>query len=236
MRSLSARTLREMEQLAGLEYAVARGDLTNSQALAEARAQGLPEKQLDVFLPGVARRVVRPTMRQVEPITHARAVELCLDFSEKLGFPVRLDWEASTTRLEIDAERATELVVPGGVVRAPGITEDALGLMVSHEVGHRTLRTRDESRADYWAARHGLRMLWPSDDRTAFANRAIDAALTTLMFCGQGTNESLDASAPVPESVRIPLGGYPTLQDRYSLYRAGIDAAPMPKVVRERWR
>ena len=40
------------------------------------------------------------------------------------------------------------------------MTPDALALILAHERGHRTLRSKNEARADYWSTRYGARKLW----------------------------------------------------------------------------
>src|SRR5262249_3184781 len=115
-------------------------------------------------------------------MTFEEASRVCVEASERLGFPFKLDWASSSERLEIDVHDATELVIPGGVARSQGMTPDSFALVLAHERGHRVLETMDEARADYWAARYGARMLWPDLSHDELLRKGFLAAYSILSY------------------------------------------------------
>ena len=163
-------------------------------------------------------------------MTREEALDVCSRASARLGFPFVLDWESRSSRIEVDPKEATEVVVPGGLVREPGITPDALALILAHERGHRLLRTKNEARADYWAARYGVRMLWPEAAHGELLERGFLAAYAVCCFVGQDTVQPLRLLTDDSPHVTIQISGYPTLQSRWELFKAGLLGRDMPPV------
>lgn len=167
----------------------------------------------------------RPTMSQAE------AQALCDLATQRLGFPFVLDWATDSQRIEVDVKRATHVRVPGGLARAPGMTPDALALIMAHERGHRVLRSKNEARADYWSARYGARKLWPDLPPEELRRKCFLAAYAVLAYVGGTETEPLQLLTGDKPTVVMKMSGYPTLQSRWELFKAGILERPMPPVV-----
>ena len=260
---MSASQWDQLEVLARLEYAVKRGmprDAALAEARQEGIPENLldtlvrpPGRTGTTLIGGVTVRTApEPSSTPPEtptntllrtlpfsarlarpPMTMEEALAVCSHASRQLGFPFVLDWAADSTRIEVDAKHATEVVVPGGVVRTPGMTPDALALILAHERGHRLLESKNEARADYWAARYGARMLWPEASHDVLLERGFLAAYAVCCFVGQDSTQSLLLLTDDNPHVTVQLSGYPTLQSRWELFKAGLLAREMPPVTDE---
>ncbi len=163
-------------------------------------------------------------------LTFEQAAVVCAHAGKHFGFPFILDWDSDSTRIEVDVKDGELVMVPGGLVRAPGMTADALALILAHERGHRVLESKNEARADFWAARYGVRMLWPDASHDELLRRGFLAAYAVCCFVGEGSTQPLQLLTDDDPKVTVTLSGYPTLQGRWELFKAGLLERDMPPV------
>jgi hypothetical protein len=160
-------------------------------------------------------------------VTDDEASRLVTRARRKLGVDFRLEWENPSQA--IFHVKGKPIVVPRGLVQAAGMTADGLALILAHEAAHAKGHGR-EGPADYWAVRRGLRELW---GKTAFSGsaprRPLLAAFSALR--SQFT-EDFEVRAPGRPEIVVQATGYPTLQSRWEIFKAGIVGRNMPRVTR----
>jgi len=154
-------------------------------------------------------------------LTKAQASVVVKHASKRLGVDFRLKWDSNSKSIWYDKGKPT--TVPRGMVRQRGMTADGLALILAHETGHDRGK-RKEADADYWAARHGLRKLW---GRKGFTKkRALEAAYSVLT---SQFSQPFNVKSR-KRKIELHATGYPTVQSRWDLYKAGIDKRKKPKV------
>ncbi len=160
---------------------------------------------------------------QGAPITKAQASELLDRAVRTLGVDFRLAWSSTSTRIEY--KKGKPVTVNRGLVQLPGMTLDGLALILAHEAAHSMWK--DESRADYWASRKGLRKLWGKAGYNK--RRALHAGVSALksQFSGIFDLNNLDH-----HTIEINGSGYPTLQSRWDIYKRGTLGHKRPRVGR----
>lgn len=148
-----------------------------------------------------------------------------------------VDWaQAFARRWEKD-----QLIVYGGVARIPGMTEDALALVLCHEVGHLYGRSpfgdshnqlSVEGQADYWATSHCFEKIIPVLEISDFSlrDRGIKASLIITSYFASNRNlpppqiETPDGSI-AEETLKI----HPSPQCRLDTLIRGLDQELRPE-------
>ena len=99
--------------------------------------------------------------------------------------------------------------------------------------GHHVADLGAAARADYEATRWNLRRLLPDLDEETFFRQSMLGAYGLMLLLSAGTaTEPLHLRSPDDAKIRMNPGGYPTLQSRWDLMKAGIVGAPMPEFER----
>jgi hypothetical protein len=139
--------------------------------------------------------------------------------SKKLAAAIVLDWADDGT--SISAQRDSKsLTVAGGLFRSAELSEDARSLMLCRGAAHLG-RHHDEAQADFWATRHGLRLIWGEDARSdRFIERACRAVHLALTF--ERSEDKLDPSLPDLSNAELLAGGPRSLRARWQISKAGI--------------
>ena len=138
---------------------------------------------------------------------------------DRLGVDIRLQW--SSDSCAIYYEKGKPVTVPRGLVQHPGMTVDGLALILAHESAHARGKHL-EADADYWAARYGLRKLWGKEGFSR--ERALQAAQSALEAqCSEEFNVNC-----CKQKIEINATGYPTVQSRWNIYKAGIRKRTKP--------
>ena len=146
-------------------------------------------------------------------ISHQQAKHLVERVRDRLGVDIRLRWSSNSS--VISYEKGQPVTVPRGLVQHPGMTADGLALILAHESAHARGK-QIEADADYWAARHGLRKLWGKEGFSR--DRALRAAQSALEC---QFSEAFNVNCR-QQKIEINATGYPTVQSRWIIYKAGI--------------
>lgn len=168
-------------------------------------------------------------------LTRAQAEALFRQLSERIQIPIHLDWDDPSAGVWVDHKAGDSIEIPGGLVRTPGVYEDTLALIIGHELSHLEGRHKDEARADYEATRSNLARLLGPLAPAAFFERAMLAAYSLILFLSpEQPDASLRLRSADAPPLRMNLSGYPTLQSRWDLMKAGIIGGPMLELAAER--
>ena len=142
---------------------------------------------------------------------------------DRLGVDFRLKWSSNSSAIYYDKSKPVS--VPRGLVQRPGMTTDGLALILAHESAH-ARGQHHEADADYWAARHGLRKLW---GKQGFSRgRALRAAHSALRA---QFSEEFNVNCR-KQKIELNATGYPTVQSRWNIFKAGILKRTKPPVGR----
>lgn len=161
-------------------------------------------------------------------LTRAQAEALFRQLSERVQIPIHLAWDDPSTGVWVDALHGDSITIPGGLVRSPGVYEDTLALIVGHELSHLEGRHKDEARADYESTREYLRRLLGPLAPEAYFERALLAAYSLILLLSpEQPDASLRLRSDDAPPLRMNLSGYPSLQSRWDLMKAGVIGAPM---------
>lgn len=178
---------------------------TQSTSLADSRSINYRKETAS---PGLSR------MASMQAVRSAR---------KKLGVDFQLNWTSTTNSIRHFEGHPIE--VPGGMLRSRGLTLDGLFLILAHEAAH-AKGFRREAKADFWAAKKGLRVLWGKDFQPKRALRAAYSALMSQSIDGFKTGVAWN------RKLHIDASGYPTPQSRWNLYRRAAYGASMPPVTK----
>ena len=146
-------------------------------------------------------------------ISHEQAKTLVESVRDRLKVDIRLRWSSNSSAIYY--EKGKPVKVPRGLVQHPGMTTDGLALILVHESAHARGKHL-EADADYWAARHGLRRLWGKEGFSR--DRALKAAQAALR---SQFSEEFSVNCR-KQKIEINATGYPTVQSRWNIFKAGI--------------
>jgi hypothetical protein len=167
-------------------------------------------------------------------LTRVQASVVVRQVSTKLRVRLHLQWKAREVGIwRVGGERSVN--VPGGLVRAKKLTADGLTLILAHEAAH-LKGAPNEAEADYWAARHGLRLIW-GDEALAdgLSSRAVRAAYSALRALAAPHQQF--RVRPPGRSIELLPTGYPTMQSRWDIYMLGFLGRELPRPRRAKpWR
>lgn len=154
-------------------------------------------------------------------IHHEQAKALVESVRDRLDVDIRLLWSSNSSAIYY--EKGKPVKVPRGLVQHPGMTADGLALILAHESAHARGK-HHEADADYWAARHGLRRLWGKEGFTR--HRALKAAQAVLT---SQFSERFNINCR-KQKVELNATGYPTVQSRWNIFKAGILKRTKPTI------
>jgi len=155
-------------------------------------------------------------------VTPKRARELFAKWSELLNKSIVLDLNDFGTGIRVDSNNMGTIPIPVGLLAKDYITEDGLALLVAHESAHLN-GYWNEGDADYWAAAHGLRLLWGNSVfDNVFPKRAFLAAYSLVMKWTQTDDTLFSTVTPLKATCQEKGNGYPTLQGRWNILTNGF--------------
>jgi hypothetical protein len=162
---------------------------------------------------------------QQRPPTRRQAEKAVAAASRALGVNFRLDWGNPSRCIAYHRGQAVE--VPRGLVQAPGMSLDGVSLVLAHEAGHAKGK-RSELAADYWASHRGLAILWGEKTLNGRnQDRALLASYSALRALEPETPFDVTSRK---RTVDLDATGYPVVQSRWNIYKAGVRGRPIPKV------
>lgn len=175
-------------------------------------------------------------IRPIDKLMRARAEALVERFRGAFpGLDFEIAWASDTVNARaLFGQPRNRVCLYGGMVRHKMMGEEGLALTLAHEVGHLLggkprhkyhFWLSCEGVADYWAARHGLRKIWP---RAELASRLRQGARQLLNLQRSGF-----VKTPAYRRRREPGGRFPCLTTlpascRLRTWRAGLERRPMP--------
>ncbi|MBW2732052.1 MAG: hypothetical protein JRH20_06630, partial [Deltaproteobacteria bacterium] len=181
--------------------------LPSSSGPANARGR-TPTKKVAAW---EARYALSPR-RHPKRLTRAQVRQVVHKARQRFGVKFRIDWQSKSSWIGHDAGKA--ITVSRQVAQAPGLSIDALSLLLAHEAAH-ARGIRSEPKADYWAARHGLRKLWGKRWLSPpNVERGLEAAYVLLRT---KYRKPFDARPLERKTIDLHATGYPTLQSRWDL-------------------